>query len=172
MIKILSVLVALSLFLPTNPPTINKDAIGGVSGVPIYFFSVDELTEYIEDEQWKIDKPGLELSQKNQIDYLQIMDEELFLPVGYSKNDIEAILIDKYQVIICLPDSKYFYYYFTKSSGAKDIIEGTNVGTPTYFHIGNNYDPKVYNIYEADNSVDLEVNDPVECGDFEYIQVN
>ena len=136
---------------------------GGSIGEPIEFGSLGELLQYIENEQWENEWWYAPSQNYTKIDYLKLMDKELFLPVGYTKEDISRIKIDDVMVMIYLTDGKHLDYWFTEYV---QFEKPTKICAPTEFRLlpgGTGvYDtPEVYNIFET-NEESIDVITPTE----------
>lgn len=168
--RILIAIVSMCLIIISGLFSVTATAsntTGGSIGIPTEFDSVDELLRYIVNEQWESEL-WYDSSQKyTKLDYLKRMGSELFLPVGYTKEDIAKIRIDDVMVWIYLTDGKHLDYWFTEYVSHE---KPTKVCTPTEFRLLPGTDgvfdiPKVYNIFEADESeTAITITEPAESG--------
>ena len=145
---LISTFLIISIILTTQAAA--SSLTGGSIGIPIWFDSLDELLQYIENEQWRSEWWYDSTEYSTKVDYLKRMSNELFLPVGYTKDDILNIKIDDVMVIVYLSDGKGLHYWFTENVSFE---MPTEICAPTEFRLlpGTNdvWDiPVVYNIFE------------------------
>lgn len=178
----LSVLISCMLAIPASAI---KNTIGG-GPIRHHLIRIDggvnELLKYIENEEWENLSWYNTSNDDLHIKYLKGMDSELYLPNGYTQDDINCIMIDIISVWIGLNDDSLFHYsfvdldeYYHSSNASDKKMPDEPLDTPFRFDLWDQETKSMgieaYNIFEGDSAIvlDVDVDDPVECGYAETI---
>ena len=167
----------------TIPTSAMENAIGGG---PISYHliridgSVNELLKYIENKEWENLSWYDPSDDDLHIKYLKRMGCELYLPNGYTADDINSIMIDIISVWIELNDGSLFHYpfidtdeYYHSSYTPNKKLPDEPLDKPFSFDLWmqktRKFDVEAYNIFEDNSTIDIDVDVPTECGDSEII---